>query len=120
MHDILIIDDEPLACSLIQKFLSSRGYRVEYSLSGEDGLKLIEQVPPRLVLLDLGLPGIGGVDLLVEIKHRAPGVAVIVVTALHEELHARQVMKLGAFDYITKPVDLKYLETCIVAALHGS
>ena len=68
-------------------------------------------------MLDVGMPGMGGVEALLRIKEEMPEVAVIMLSAVHEEELARQCMKMGASDYITKPIDLGYLERSIMATV---
>lgn len=116
---ILVVDDEINICHFLQKHLSGRGYEVGYATRGEDALEHIAVDPPNMVLLDIRMPGMGGVELLARIRQKSPDIAVVMVTAVYEEELGRQCLKLGALDYITKPIDLRYLETSILSGLHG-
>lgn len=116
---ILVVDDEIGICHFLQKHLSSRGYEVDYATRGEDALEHLAVDPPHMVLLDIRMPGMGGVELLAKIRQKGPDIAVVMVTAVHEEELGRQCLKMGAVDYITKPIDLRYLETSILSGLYG-
>jgi two-component system response regulator (stage 0 sporulation protein F) len=69
------------------------------------------------VLLDMMMPGMGGIDTLKEIKQIDPGIAVIMVTAVIDAELANRAVELGAFDYITKPINIDYLETCVMVKM---
>ena len=72
---------------------------------------------PQLVFLDMIMPGMGGLDVLREIKKIDPGVTVIMVTVVTDHEQAKETIELGAYDYITKPVDLNYLENIMMVKL---
>lgn len=117
MRQILVVDDEHEVCRSLQEYLSLKGYEVAYATTGEAAWEIIRHQPPMLVLLDICLPGMGGVELLVRLKDAWPDLPVLMVTAVNEQELGRQTLKLGALDYITKPIDLSYLETSILASL---
>lgn len=117
---VLVIDDEPEVGAFLQQYLCSRGYKVDYVLGAEEGLRKIRNDPPQVVLLDIRMPGMGGVEALLKIKQLSPETKVIMVTAVQEEELATLTLKLGATDYVTKALDLNYLETSLLAALHSS
>ncbi|MBI3089586.1 MAG: response regulator [Candidatus Tectomicrobia bacterium] len=117
---VLVIDDEPEVGAFLQQHLGDLGYDVESVLVAEDGLEKIRNDPPEVVLLDIRMPGMGGVETLLKIRELSPKTKVIMVTAVQEEELARQTLKLGATDYITKALHLNYLETSLLAALHSS
>jgi len=101
----LIVDDEPGVRHFLQKILA-RDYQVATAADGEAALAAIEAAEPAAILLDWKLPGIAGVELLREIRRRLPEAAVVVITAFGDTDTAIQVIEEGAFDYLTKPLDL--------------
>lgn len=114
---ILVVDDEEEVLNTLTKFLTIKGYDV---YTAEDGLKAIEKVKevrPHIVLLDIIMPGMGGIDALKEIKKIDPGVGVIMATAVTDEELAKRTIQLGAYDYITKPFDLNYIETVVLVKI---
>ncbi len=105
-YSALIIDDEELTLRTISRGLRQDGFEVFTALSGEDGLKLFHEEKPDLILLDIVLPGIDGVEVLRQIKQANPGAIVIMMSAYHLVERAVEAMKLGAFDYLVKPFAL--------------
>jgi two-component system, NtrC family, response regulator AtoC len=105
-YSALIIDDEELTLRTISRGLRQDGFEVFTSLSGEDGLKLFHEEKPDLILLDIVLPGIDGVEVLRQIKQANPTAIVIMMSAYHLVERAVEAMKLGAFDYLVKPFPL--------------
>ena len=105
-YSALIIDDEELTLRTISRGLRQDGFEVFTALSGEDGLKLFQDEEPDLVLLDIVLPGIDGVEVLRQIKQAKPTAIVIMMSAYHLVERAVEAMKLGAFDYLVKPFPL--------------
>lgn len=103
---ILIIDDEVNIRKFLSISLENEGYRVLSAESGEEGLEIIERSNVNIVILDINLPGISGVRVLEEIQKLDHPPLVIVITAYGDIRMAVEVMKLGAFDYITKPFEL--------------
>ncbi|HWP48301.1 MAG TPA: sigma-54 dependent transcriptional regulator [Candidatus Limnocylindrales bacterium] len=107
---ILVIEDEKMLAKSIQKFLSGYGYETLTAEDGELGLKLVREMRPDLVFLDMRLPKIEGMELLKKIKELDPSIYVIIITAYGSIESAVEAMKLGAYDYIRKPVDLDELK----------
>ena len=105
---------KPKSYRLLQDFLTSKGYEVATALNGAEALAKVREMKPDIVLLDIIMPGMGGIDTLKEIKKIDPSIAVIMVTAVVDEELANRAVKLGAFDYITKPINIEYLETCVM------
>ncbi len=110
MAKVLVVDDEPEAVELLVEFLSSKGYEILTATSGEEALRRVKEDRPHLVLLDIRMPKMSGLDVLRRIREIDPEMGIIMVTAVNEEDVGRQALELGAFDYIVKPLDLKYLE----------
>ncbi len=100
---VLIIDDEEIMRDVFSRVVADGGHQVLLAASGEEGLKLIGREPVDLVLLDLMLPGIGGLETLEQILELDPDLAVIMVTAYASIENAVRATRLGAFDFVTKP-----------------
>jgi two-component system response regulator HydG len=104
MKKIVVVDDEADICFLLKRFLSKNDFIVETAQNGKDGLALIESVSPDLVMTDFRLGDITGTELLTAIKSKRPHVPVLIITGYSDIKVAVNVMKLGAYDYITKPL----------------
>lgn len=115
---ILIIDDEPNQVISIKSFLKRRGYNVSTAGSGSEGLKIVEAGAIDLVLSDFRMPDMNGLEVVQAIHKFNPGIFIIVITAFSDSKDAVQVMKQGAFDYLSKPVDLDELELLIKRITH--
>lgn len=113
---LLLIDDDALLRRSLAFNLERAGYRVSTAAEAEDALAMARRDPPDLILLDIGLPGMDGLDALQYFRHdlRAP---VIFVTARHRELDEALGLEMGADDYITKPFDVEVLLAHIKAVL---
>lgn len=114
---ILVVDDEPEIVELLMEFLERRGYRVKTATNGEDALALVKKEPPDLMLLDIYMPGMNGVDVLRRLKAQQSPVGVIMLTASQEELLLQEALKLGAFDVLSKPVNLDEIELAVAVKL---
>ncbi len=102
---ILVVDDDPIICELLSAELGAEGYGVSTVESGEAALEVLEQEPFSLVMLDLYLPGIHGMEVLREIRGSHPGVDVILMTGHVTTETAIEALRLGAQDYLNKPLD---------------
>ncbi len=107
---VLVVDDDPATVELLQEFLLAKGYEVLTASDGAEALRTVRAERPHLLLLDIMLPKLDGLEVLRQVKAIDPTVGVIMVTGVDEEAIGRQAMALGAFDYIVKPLDLPYLE----------
>ena len=110
MARILVVDDEPDAVELLRDFLTGKSYEVSTAASGEEALKKVKKERPHLILLDIRMPGMNGLEVLRRVRQIDQEVGVIIVTAVNEEDTGREALKLGAFDFIVKPLNLEYLE----------
>ena len=115
-HKILIIDDEPSLLQSLDTVLSDQ-YDTILADTGEDGVVQMKDRMPDLVLLDMALPGISGLESLKQIKQIDPEVVVIMITAHERVKDVVEAMKIGAFDYLIKPLDLDELELTIEKGL---
>ncbi len=110
MAKLLIIDDELSMCDLLKNFFEMKDYIAFIATSGKEGLKVVKEKSPNIVLLDILMPGESGLDVLRQIKEINKEIKVIMMTAVKDQ-HAIDLAKqYGASDYITKPFSLKYLE----------
>lgn len=114
MSRLLIVDDEPGVSEAIADLLSGEGYEVDTAASGQEALQKVQENPPDLMLLDILMPGMNGVEALRRVLEAHPALGVIMVTAVYDEDIAQKAMALGAFDYITKPIDIDYLKTSVL------
>ena len=117
MERILVVDDEIEVCKILKEFLSEKGYEVYTALDGPTALEKVRETKPHIVLLDIIMPGMGGIDVLKEIKKIDPTTGVIMITAVTDHELAKRTLELGAYDYITKPVDLDYLENVVMVMI---
>lgn len=117
MERILVVDDEVETCNVLKDFLVLKGYEAHVALNGEDAIKMVKEVRPHIVLLDIMMPGMGGIETLKEIKKVDSRVGVVMITAVADEEIAKRTLELGAYDYITKPMDLDYLETVLMVKI---
>uniref|UniRef100_UPI0008350D4D sigma-54-dependent transcriptional regulator n=1 Tax=Alicyclobacillus shizuokensis TaxID=392014 RepID=UPI0008350D4D len=110
MKTLLLIDDEVKLTKILGSMLSKRGYPVVMASNGQEARHALQHVDIDIILLDMMLPDTSGLELLSECKGLYPDKLIIVVTAFGNIENAVQAMKLGAFDYITKPVKFEELE----------
>ena len=113
---VLIVDDEKTLARSIKLFLEEQGHEAEVANDGERALELIERTRPDLVFLDLRLPGLSGLELLKRIRAHDPSIVAVVMTAYGTIEGAVEAMKLGGFDYVTKPIDLDELKLIVERA----
>lgn len=114
MIRILVVDDEAEICDLLREFLTKKNYEVLTATDAAAVPQLVETERPHMVLLDIRMPQKDGMALLKEIKAIDRGIGVIMVSAVRDEKVAREALTLGADGYITKPIDLDYLETNVL------
>jgi DNA-binding NtrC family response regulator len=107
---VLIVDDERTLARAVRAFLIESGYEAEVAPDAEQALGMLETLRPDVVFSDLRLPGMNGVDLLRRIREFDPSIAVVIMTAYGTIEGAVEAVKLGAFDYLKKPVDLEELK----------
>jgi len=110
---ILIVDDEPIVRESIRDWLRDAGYEVATAESGEEALKMMETQDFSVLVLDVRLPGKTGVQILREVKTLKPQIKSIIITAYPSAELAVEAMKLGAVDYLIKPVAPDELERLI-------
>ncbi|MFA5167140.1 MAG: response regulator [Candidatus Omnitrophota bacterium] len=116
---VLIIDDEPEICKKITGFLFDAGYAASYALNGPDGLAMIKRDSPSLVLLDIGMPGMDGIEVMRLIHEQFPALPVIVLTDHQDTETVKKAIELGASEYLTKPVNPETLLNQFVRDMIG-
>ncbi|MBF8261011.1 MAG: sigma-54-dependent transcriptional response regulator [candidate division NC10 bacterium] len=117
---LLVVDDEHLIRWSLEQTLAKGGYEVSTASTGEAALATVREDPPDLILLDLKLPDIDGLQVLRQIKELSPHVQVLIMTAYADVGTAVEAMKLGAYDYLPKPIDFENLAVTIRNALEAS
>jgi len=115
-HKILVVDDEINVCKSIRKAILAEDYEVDMALSGEEALMKDKERLYDLIITDLMMPGISGMDLLTSLKTNRPEANVIMITGYHTIKTAVQSIKIGAFDYIPKPFTPQELRTLVSRA----
>ncbi|MFN5854414.1 MAG: diguanylate cyclase domain-containing protein, partial [Pseudanabaenaceae cyanobacterium] len=107
MSSILIVDDEPDNFDVIETFLSDQEYELHYAASGQDGINILEDLKPDLILLDVMMPGMDGIEVCQRIKaiREWESLPIIIVTSLTSKKDLAECLNAGADDFITKPVN---------------
>ncbi len=110
---ILVVDDEPQIRDLLKRFLSLRGYKVRVAADGQQALTMVEQEAPQLIVLDVYMPGINGVEVLRRLRGRKFTGGVILLTGSQDDKLLQEALDLGSVDVMGKPVDLERLALAI-------
>jgi len=118
MTRILIVDDEETIRLALRKFLRSRGYEVEIAASGEQALESLGRQPFSLMLCDVRMPGLTGVQVVPQARAIDGDLAIIMLTAVNDAATATEVLSSGATDYLMKPVELADLQQSVDRALN--
>lgn len=105
MFRVLIVDDERSICEVLSVVLQEKGYEVSAAASGREGIDVARAFAPDVVLLDMNLPDVSGIEVLEAVRRQQPDCAVIIMTAFGTIRNAVQTTRLGAYDYLEKPVD---------------
>jgi CheY-like chemotaxis protein len=120
MGSILVVDDDVSICQLIFDFFSDlKGHTVHRAHNADDALEMVKQHKPQLALLDIMMPGVHGVEVLRRIKALDPDIKAIMITAVNDKEIASEALSAGAIDYVTKPLDLNYLDALVTFQLLG-
>jgi len=117
MTHILVVDDEAAIREVLIEFLSGHGYAVQGAADGSEGLKMARTLKPQVVLLDIAMPGINGIETLKRLRLETPQAAVIMISGHADHDQALQALDLGAYDFIQKPLDFRYLERTLLAKI---
>jgi CheY-like chemotaxis protein len=122
MATILVIDDDELICGLFEHVLSRKGHDVVMAEEGRQGLKLIEEVHPQLIITDIMMPGMGGMELLLELKKRGCTIPVIAISGGLRDLPAeflKRAEAFGACQVLEKPIRKEALQKAVELGLAG-
>lgn len=116
---VLVVDDEDGIRQALDRFLTRLGYTVLQAPSGTEALALLKDARPTAMLSDIRMPNMTGVELVPKALAVDPDIAIIMLTAIDEPRTAIECLKLGAYDYLIKPVDLEELELALQAGLRA-
>lgn len=107
---ILVVDDEPDFVAIIERTLALSGYEVATAYNGREAMETARTFLPHCLLLDVMMPEMGGLEVLQKIREIDNDAKVVMISGMHDVQAAREAIKLGAVDYITKPFDLRELD----------
>ncbi|MBN1608366.1 MAG: response regulator [Polyangiaceae bacterium] len=113
---ILVLDDEPIVGNRLKPALAKSGYEVRVATTGADAVRLIDEVGFDIVVTDIRMEGVDGMDVLRHVRARSPGTLVIMITGFATVDLAREALTMGAFDFIAKPFKLDDLRRTILRA----
>ncbi|MGD8699923.1 MAG: response regulator [Gemmatimonadales bacterium] len=113
---VLIVDDEAELVTALEERLNLRGFQASGVTTGTEALARLAEVPFDVVLLDLKMPGLGGLEVIKRIKEEQPGLQVILLTGWGSEEDAKKGQELGAYDYLMKPVKISELVRVLLSA----
>ncbi|MCK4689677.1 MAG: response regulator [Candidatus Marinimicrobia bacterium] len=112
-YKILIVDDEPSVCNFLSDYLKYKGYNSKIALSGKEALAALNTEHFDLVLLDLIMPKMNGLEVLERIKKIDLRVPIIILTSVKDKNITESSLEMGAVDFISKPIDIERLEESI-------
>ena len=110
-HAILLVDDEERFISTTSKILERLGHNVHQATRGREAIELMESHDIKVVIMDVKMPGMSGLETLATIKQRWPLVEIIMITGHMSKEDATECLRLGAFDFLLKPIDISELIT---------
>jgi len=113
MTKILVIDDDQVNRETLEMFLLEKGFEVYTSGRSDEGIKVVHEKKPDIVILDIWLRGMDSLEALRKIKEAEPDISVIMITSYYHREATISAMKLGAYDYIYKPIDVDELEITV-------
>lgn len=122
MHDqgpILVVDDQVGVRKLLAEVLGSLGYEVKLASSGEEAVDFVRETPPRLIVLDMKMPGMSGLEVISEVKKLKCHSPIILMTAYGELEIVSEAKKLGVEHYINKPFDVHKMRELVKNVLEG-
>ncbi|HTG09178.1 MAG TPA: response regulator [Candidatus Eisenbacteria bacterium] len=119
-NKILVVDDEPEVRQLMEHFLTERGYDVRIAENGRLALVTLDTFTPDVVLLDMHMPEMDGLETLRRLVVRSPSLPVIMITVNEDIETTARLLQLGAADYVPKPFNLEYLEQAISIQLSAT
>ncbi len=117
MNQILVVDDEMAIREVLIEFLSEHGYAATGAENGREALQMVRTIRPQIILLDIAMPGMNGIETLKKLRQEYPAAAVIMISGHADNDMALQALDLGAYDFIQKPLDFRYLERTLLAKI---
>jgi DNA-binding NtrC family response regulator len=117
MKHILIVDDDEAIRGLLLSFLHDKGYEADAAVDGESALEWLAGNRTDMVLLDIRMPGMSGIDVLQHTAKLYPDLPVIVISGYADEATAREALQMGAYDFFLKPFDLRTVERRLTTKL---
>ena len=120
MKKLLVVDDETDICDFLKLFFKKRDFQVFVGHNGKEAIRLVEQEDPDVVLLDIKMPVMDGMDALREIKKMTRKCKVIMVSSISDAQKISEARELGAVEYITKPLLLDHLEKTVLSVIEGT
>ena len=106
---VLLVDDEEDFVSTLAERLNLRGIQTRIATSGEDALRIVQADPPQIVVLDVMMPGMGGLDVLKRLRDDYPQIPVILLSGIGSTQDVEKGMRLGAIDFLMKPLQIEQL-----------
>jgi DNA-binding NtrC family response regulator len=116
---ILVVDDGEKTCRLISESLRLEGFSVATARNGQDALRLVESEPPDLIILELALPEMDGIETLRQLRERAAEVGVVILTAYGTVARAREAKAMGVKEFLGKPFDMGRLVRIVADEVEG-
>ncbi len=116
MIKILIVDDEVDICDFLKTFFRERDFQTFMAHNGKEAIRLVEAENPEIVILDINMPIMNGIETLKEIRKTGNNCSVIIVSGVRDAGKIEETKKLGAIEYITKPLLLDHLERTVLSA----
>ena len=113
MARILVVDDEIAIVDILKAFLEDKEHKVYTAYDGVEAVDLVKKERPHIILLDIYLPKMDGIQVLQAIRKFDETIGIIIMTGFREKDVAQKAIELGAFDYINKPFDFDYLERAL-------
>lgn len=117
LDKILIVDDESSIRELLAEFLRNKNFHVFEAASGLEAIEIVKKEKPALMLLDVSMPGLNGIETLRKIREFNKEIGVVMATANEDENTAKEAAELGSYQYVLKPFDMKYLELVVLTRL---
>jgi len=117
---LLVVDDDRAIVEMVEDYFTEQGLEVVVAYDGAEALRLAQNEPPDVVLLDITMPDMSGVNVLQQMRNRWPDLHVIMLSGIVDEALAKGTLQRGAFDYVVKPFRWERIHECVFAALtHG-
>lgn len=114
---VLVVDDDDAIRKVLVTYFTHKGFRVLEAANGEDSMSLFTKHMPQIVLLDILMPGFNGLEMLEMYRKIYPNLKVIMISSIQDEKIFRKCIEMGAVDYMTKPIDLINLDSCVMSKI---